>query len=137
MTSTSPGPQSTPPNSTWNSLRRHILPISAVLLLICLVILPYRFVRNVTGHDPKEMPAVKILNSTGERSASWERKEAVKFSLDQLESSINYLFLAAAAGLTLIGKLVFEPETSATPKQARPRGVLIALLLSGCSRSGH
>jgi hypothetical protein len=83
------------------------------------------------------MPAVKILNSTGERSASWERKEAVKFSLDQLESSINYLFLAAAAGLTLIGKLVFEPETSATPKQARPRGVLIALLLSGCSRSGH
>lgn len=41
--------------------------------------------------------------------ALWERAEAIKFGFEQLSGSIKYLFVAAAAILGFISKILIEP----------------------------
>jgi len=51
-----------------------------------------------------------IFGPSGQKFAEWERKEAIRFSLDQIDSSIKYLFIGAATILGFILKVLIEPH---------------------------
>jgi hypothetical protein len=75
-----------------------------------------------------------IFGSKEETFAEWERKEAIKFSLDQIDSSIKYLFIGAATILGFILKVLIEPhvikkEQSVTPSTVDPINETTELLL--------
>ena len=63
---------------------------------------------------PSPTPLGKLLIYAEDKSqvAQWDREQAIKFSMEQIDSSINYLFIAAAALLGFIVKVIFEPHIS-------------------------
>ena len=69
--------------------------------------------RGVLEGNP--LGGLKVHNQSGKHWVEWKREEAVKFALDQVVTTIRYLFAAAAAGIAFIGKLIVEPKASAAP----------------------
>lgn len=74
-----------------------------------------------------EVKDIKIYNQDRTRYATWERKEAIRFGFEQLASSINYLFVAAAAIIAFISKIVIEPIVGHKPAGPLSRDVLLLL----------
>lgn len=69
--------------------------------------------RSSPEHKKGLTPALGSLLVFGARQeifAEWDRKEAIKFSLDQIDSSIKYLFVGAATILGFILKVLIEPH---------------------------
>jgi hypothetical protein len=103
---------------------------SVGLLTICL--LPFLLSgqhEHYAAEPEGKSNEVHIFNSTGTRWVAWPAAEAIKFSLDQLVSSIRYLFAAAAAGLAFVGKIVIEPRLSTTSRLL-PRVAQYALTIA-------
>lgn len=83
--------------------------------------------------DEREVPlmamgALKIFNTT--RFVEWERVEVIQFSFDQLNTAINYLFIAASALLGLVLKALIEPLFQ---NQKMDVDVRVRILLMHCS----
>src|SRR6185437_17090821 len=70
---------------------------------------------NLAMFGPKKESKEK---ESKEKFAEWERKEAIKFSLDQIDSSIKYLFIGAATLLGFILKVLIEPHISKKEQSA-------------------
>lgn len=77
--------------------------------------------------DETKADDLRVYNFNRTNYASWDRKEAVKFGFEQLASSINYLFVAAAAIIAFISKMVIEPIVGEKPRTPLPRDVLMLL----------
>jgi len=77
-------------------------------------------------------PGVTIFNADGTRWVRWNYSDAVKFSLEQVVTTIRYLFAAAAAGMAFIGKILIEPRVGAAAQvnglPRRAQYVLIATI---------
>ena len=80
-----------------------------VLLLGIVVPLSLNQNRNGPPSNHSVLGDLKVYSQNGARVADWERKEAIKFSLDQVDSSIKYLFVAAAALLGFVIKILVDP----------------------------
>lgn len=80
---------------------------------------------------------LKIFDQDQGLYAEWDRAEVVKFGLDHVSSSINYLFIAAAAILGLIGKIAIDPLIERpNTKYLRPSIVMLLRHASvGCGLS--
>ena len=94
---------------------------SVALLVICLA--PFFFVKSYqsSAQDPKGKLSENIIfSSTGKHWGVWQTSDAIKFSLDQVVTTIRYLFAAAAAGMAFIGKIVIEPRISSTSRPLPP-----------------
>src|SRR5204862_383529 len=70
-----------------------------------------------------------IFSSSGQRWVAWPAQDAVKFSLDQVVTTIRYLFAAAAAGMAFVGKIVIEPRIGSTSRPL-PQPVQYALIIA-------
>jgi hypothetical protein len=57
-----------------------------------------------------QLKEVKVYDQERKNYGLWERKEAIKFSIDLVDSSINYLFIGAAAILGYVLKILIEPQ---------------------------
>lgn len=97
-------------------------------MLIC--VLPTFLSREVPNADSSaQRKAVRIYNANGEHWVEWASNDAIKFSLDQVVTTIHYLFAAAAAGMAFVGKIVIEPHaTTATTARILPPKVLYLLI---------
>lgn len=85
-------------------------PLAAVWTFVFLigVVLPF----SVTPGQPANSQGIgnlRIYNQNRSQFSEWQRNDAIKFSLDQIDSSIGYLFVAAAALLGFIVKVLIEP----------------------------
>ncbi len=75
----------------------------------------------------KEVHDLKVYGPQKKRVATWERKEAIKFGLEEVSSTINYLFIAAAALLSLVGKIAIDPLFSKEQPEALDKWVALLL----------
>jgi hypothetical protein len=60
--------------------------------------------------SPTQLKEVRVYDQDQTHYGLWERQEAIKFSLDQVDSSIKYLFVGAAAILGYVLKILIEPQ---------------------------
>jgi hypothetical protein len=97
------------------------------LLVIALFLCWMGFIPDRNDQTTGLLEDLKVFNQTRTRYAEWKRDEAVEFGLNQVATTINYLFIAAAAILTFVGKTVFEP--SGNGKHPRPLRPSVLLLL--------
>ena len=103
-------------NKTWHSL----LGIVWLLLIILGITLPLTLdKKRVRLADQQPLGSLVIYSQNGQRFSEWERKDVIQFSLDQVDSSIKYLFVAAAALLGFVVKILIErlldPKPRSTP----------------------
>jgi hypothetical protein len=54
---------------------------------------------------------LKVYSQDKTHYTLWSRDEAIRFALERVDNSINYLFVAAAALLGLIAKFIIDPLT--------------------------
>lgn len=84
---------------------------------------------NQIGQNSHERKVVKVFSARGDYWVAWKSDDAIKFSLDQVVTTIHYLFAAAAAGMAFVGKIVIEPHaTTSTAPRILPRQVLYLLV---------
>jgi hypothetical protein len=77
--------------------------------------------------EEEKLGDIKVYNLQRERYADWDRGEAVQFGFEQLASSINYLFIAAAAIIGFISKIIIEPLVEAKGRVPLPPFALVLL----------
>ncbi|HKQ51760.1 MAG TPA: hypothetical protein VJT74_05280 [Pyrinomonadaceae bacterium] len=70
--------------------------------------------------DEKKAEKLRVYNFQRDRYAEWDRDEAIHFGFEQLASSINYLFVAAAAIIGFISKIIIEPLVSEKGRSQLP-----------------
>lgn len=75
-----------------------------------------------------EVQELKVYNQQKDRFAKWERKDAVEFGINQLANTINYLFLAAAAILGFVAKILIDPMVEPKNKVRFRPGISILLM---------
>ena len=82
----------------------------ALLILLGIVLpLKLKVERGERPSDKSPLGPLVIYSQSGQRFSEWDRAEAIKFSLDQVDSSIKYLFVAAAALLGFVIKILIDP----------------------------
>lgn len=111
-------------NKTWHSL----LGIVWLLLIILGIALPLMLNKErVRPPDQKPLGSLEIYSQNGQRFSEWDRKEVIQFSLDQVDSSIKYLFVAAAALLGFVVKILIDPLLDPKPgsKPIGPKSKLL------------
>jgi large-conductance mechanosensitive channel len=92
------------------------------------------FVALLSVHGMNESSALRpleklrIYSGSKDRVALWDRDKAVEFGLTQVATLINYLFVAAAAILGLVSKILIDPLTS-SHKKGKPIQPTAAALL--------
>ena len=92
--------------NTWHWL----LGIIWLLVIILGIVLPLKLDTNrVRPADTQPLGSLLIYSENGQRFTEWERKEVIQFSFDQVDSSIKYLFVAAAALLGFVVKILIDP----------------------------
>jgi hypothetical protein len=71
--------------------------------------------------------SLPIISQKGDRFVEWDRKDVIEFSLDQIDSSIKYLFIAATALLGFVVKILIDPllDPKTGSKPIRPRSKLL------------
>jgi hypothetical protein len=82
---------------------------------------------KIESADLKEIQELKIYNFDKDRYAKWNRADAIEFGISQLANTINYLFLAAAAILGFVAKIMIDPMVE--PKDKRLFHPKISILL--------
>ena len=97
--------------STRKKLLLNVL-LGLVWVGICTLGIVFPLLLN-REHQKGINPALGKLIIYGQKQgafAEWDREEAIKFSLDQIDSSIKYLFIGASAILGFILKVLIEPH---------------------------
>lgn len=66
---------------------------------------------DCTSDAPCCLGKLKIYSQGNTHYAEMDREEALKFGLEKIDTTINYLFIAVAGILTLLGKIIIDPLT--------------------------
>jgi hypothetical protein len=74
------------------------------------IIYPWSLPKTTTVMPVAMLPDVIFYDKDQYYYGLWDRKEAIKFSLEQVDSSIRYLFVGAAAILGYVLKILLEPR---------------------------
>ena len=119
--------------SSSDGVRMKTRVVTAVLLVAAIVILCVAPLAIMPDTSPAAVSkltnrGVTIFNADGTRWFQWNYNDAVKFSLDQVVTTIRYLFAAAAAGMAFIGKILIEPRVGAAQAHGLPRRVQDVLI---------
>lgn len=96
--------------------------IDIILVLVWISIFSFVFIVPEFSELPdlpiNKLEALKIYNKTN--YVEWDRQEVIQFSFDQLNTAINYLFIAAGALLGLILKVLIDPIFEASKPKLDP-----------------
>lgn len=66
-------------------------------------------ISDCTAESPCCLGNVKVYVQGNSSYGELERDDAIEFGLDKIDTTINYLFIAAAGVFALLGKIVIEP----------------------------
>lgn len=113
--------------SLWKERLKWSLRLLWSLILFISIVIPL-FQPEREKPPNGELGALKVYSQNRQRYGSWERKEVIKFSLDQVDSSINYLFLAAAAILGFVVKILVNPQLG-TGVERKPHSPFVKSML--------